>query len=48
MHSEPTLQISLLGKLEINRDGVLLTDFKHRKTLALLAYLVVAGDKLQP
>jgi DNA-binding SARP family transcriptional activator/predicted ATPase len=41
---EAPLKITLLGKLEVRQGGALLTHFKHRKALALLAYLLVTGE----
>jgi predicted ATPase/DNA-binding SARP family transcriptional activator len=37
------LQLTLLGKLEVARDGVPVTGFAHKKSLALLCHLAVTG-----
>jgi len=41
MNSE--LRLSLLGRLEVSRDGVPVEGFAHQKSLALLCYLAVTG-----
>ncbi len=41
---EAPLKITLLGKLEVRQNGALLPQWQYRKTLALLAYLVVSGE----
>lgn len=38
-----TLELKLLGPLEIRRDGISVTDFKSGKAQALLCYLAVSG-----
>ena len=43
-HTEAPLKITLLGSLEVRQGGVLLTQWRHRKTMALLAYLLVTGE----
>jgi DNA-binding SARP family transcriptional activator len=35
-----TLTMKLFGPIEIERDGLALTDFRSQKTLVLLAYLI--------
>jgi DNA-binding SARP family transcriptional activator len=37
------LQLTLLGNLEVLHDGLLVTDLRSRKALALLCYLAVTG-----
>ncbi|MDK2982376.1 MAG: hypothetical protein PWQ55_2723 [Chloroflexota bacterium] len=39
------LRITLLGKTNISQGNQLLTNFRHRKSLALLAYLVATGKR---
>ncbi len=44
MHTTAPLKISLFGNPEVSREGKVLTNFRHRKTFALLAYLAVTGE----
>ena len=44
MQIEKPLEITLLGKVEVKRENVLLTNFRHRKSLALLAYLAITRE----
>jgi predicted ATPase/DNA-binding SARP family transcriptional activator len=45
MNIEDPLRITLLGKININQGDHQLTNFRHRKTLALLAYLATTGKR---
>ena len=44
MQIEKPLEITLLGIVEVKRENVLLTNFRHRKSLALLAYLAITRE----
>ena len=45
MNNEDSLRITLLGKININLGDHPLTHLRHRKSLALLAYLVTTGKR---
>lgn len=44
MHRDSPLEITLFGSPKIRQAGDTLINFRHRKSLALLAYLVVTGE----
>ena len=45
MDNTDPLRITLLGKTNVSQGNQLLTNFRHRKSLALLAYLVTTGKR---
>ena len=44
MTNEHSVSITLFGNIQIHRDGISLSNFRHRKSLAVLAYLAATGE----